>query len=93
MQVTAGGLSHGLTPLQAANPNIHVFDEPAFYLGALWLPYRRDPTSLLDAISATPQAKAIFAHVDVVGRFRKQQPLSRCWFALSLNLPFHTFSQ
>ncbi|KAK9831282.1 hypothetical protein WJX74_010231 [Apatococcus lobatus] len=68
-QVTAGGLSHGLTPLQAANPNIHVFDAPTFYLGALWLPYRRDPTSLLEAIAGTPAAKAIFAHVDVVGAF------------------------
>jgi DNA repair exonuclease SbcCD ATPase subunit len=72
-QVTLGGLVHGLTPLAAAAPDkIHVFDGPAMYAGALWLPYRRDPNEIVAALeSATTKESlplgAIFAHVDVQG--------------------------
>lgn len=83
-QVTLGGLIHGLTPLAAAAPDrIHVFDGPAMYAGALWLPYRRDPNEIAAALEAakgeisltmggaaksTSQLpSAIFAHVDVQG--------------------------
>uniref|UniRef100_A0A061SMF6 Calcineurin-like phosphoesterase domain-containing protein n=1 Tax=Tetraselmis sp. GSL018 TaxID=582737 RepID=A0A061SMF6_9CHLO len=66
-QVTAGGLVHALTPIAACNPNIHVFSRPAEFLGALWLPYRRDPQELRDAVAAAGDIKAVFAHVDVVG--------------------------
>jgi hypothetical protein len=53
-QVSLGGLVHGLTPLAAAAPEkIHVFDGPAMYGGALWLPYRRDPNEIKLALQAT----------------------------------------
>lgn len=51
-QVSLGGLTHSLTALAAANPRIHAFDAPAAFLGALWLPYRRDPAQLEAAIAA-----------------------------------------
>ncbi len=74
-QVTLGGLVHGLTPLAAAAPDkIHVFDGPAMYAGALWLPYRRDPNEIASALEAAKTTgspgsppSAIFAHVDVQG--------------------------
>lgn len=40
-QQTLGGLVHALTPLAAASRWVHVFDRPALYRGALWMPYRR----------------------------------------------------
>jgi len=51
-QATLGGLVHALSPIAAASPNIHVFDGPAVFQDALWLPYRRDRTELLAAIGA-----------------------------------------
>ena len=67
-QVTAGGLSHALTPLAKANPNIVVFDGPTLYGGALWLPYRRNSDELKRAIEETQgEFNAIFCHADVVG--------------------------
>ena len=67
-QVTAGGLSHALTPLAKANPNIVVFDGPTLYGGALWLPYRRNSDELKRAIEDTRgEFNAIFCHADVVG--------------------------
>jgi hypothetical protein len=76
-QVTLGGLIHGLTPIAAAAPDkIHVFDGPAVYAGALWLPYRRDPNEIAAALKAAKggisqpvgeSLSAIFAHVDVQG--------------------------
>lgn len=42
-QVDLGGESHALEPLAAAAPTLcHVFDTPAVWRGALWLPYRCD---------------------------------------------------
>ena len=79
-QVTLGGLTHALTPLAAASPEfIHVFDGPAMYAGALWLPYRRNPHDIVAALKAArlssnaigdgseSDVHAIFAHVDVQG--------------------------
>ncbi|PSC67536.1 ABC transporter (ISS) [Micractinium conductrix] len=51
-QVSLGGEVHALTPLAAANPAIHAFDGPALFLGALWLPYRRDRSRLEAALAA-----------------------------------------
>lgn len=65
-QVSLGGLSHALTPLAAASPLIHVFDEPASFLGALWLPYRRDHADVQAAIDAAGPVDAVFGHADVV---------------------------
>ena len=73
-QVTLGGLTHGLTPLAAAAPHhIHVFDGPALFAGALWLPYRRNSDELIAAVAAAMASEtppqAIFAHVDIQGAF------------------------
>jgi hypothetical protein len=76
-QATPSGREHALTPLAAARPDaVHVFDEPALYAGALWLPYRRDARILAAALAAaaadeeTRQSgglRAVFAHADVAG--------------------------
>ncbi|CEF99525.1 P-loop containing nucleoside triphosphate hydrolase [Ostreococcus tauri] len=67
-QVTAGGMSHALTPLAKANANIVVFDGPTLYGGALWLPYRRNADELKRAIQETKgEFNAIFCHADVIG--------------------------
>ena len=51
-QVTAGGETHALAPLAAANPKfVRVISRPALWRGALWLPYRRDPAALRDAVA------------------------------------------
>ena len=51
-QVTAGGETHALAPLAAANPDfVRVISRPALWRGALWLPYRRDPAALRDAVA------------------------------------------
>lgn len=68
MQVTLTGLQHALTPVEASNPGIHVFQEPALFRDALWLPYRRDPGALHSALRAAPEGlAAVFAHADVAG--------------------------
>lgn len=67
LQVSVGGLSHALTPIAAACPElIHVFDAPACFLDALWLPYRRDHADLKAAIGAAGSIDAVFGHADVV---------------------------
>ena len=66
LQVTLSGLEHSLTPISAACPNVHVFEQPTLFLGALWLPYRRDRNETEAAIRAGGTVKAIFAHADVV---------------------------
>eukprot|EP00192_Tetraselmis_astigmatica_P004575 CAMPEP_0117669004 /NCGR_PEP_ID=MMETSP0804-20121206/11876_1 /TAXON_ID=1074897 /ORGANISM="Tetraselmis astigmatica, Strain CCMP880" /LENGTH=487 /DNA_ID=CAMNT_0005476983 /DNA_START=136 /DNA_END=1595 /DNA_ORIENTATION=+ len=71
-QVTAGGMVHALEPLAAAAPSIHVFDRPTRFMDALWLPYRRDPSLLADAVEAAGSVNAIFAHVDIVGAYMNE---------------------
>ena len=76
-QVDAGGAAHGLTILAAAMAGpAHVFDAPALFLGALWLPYRRARADLRAAVAAAAEAvesgaappiAAVFAHADVAG--------------------------
>ena len=66
LQITIGGLEHGLTPLAEACPALHVMEKPTEFLGALWLPYRRQRAELEAALQAAGTAKAIFAHADVV---------------------------
>ena len=67
----AGGADHALAPLAAALPTCHVFDSPSLFLGALWLPYRRDAGELAAAAAAAASSPspptAVFAHADVVG--------------------------
>jgi hypothetical protein len=57
---------HALAPLQLCAPCIHVFEQPTVFMDALWLPYRRDPNVLSEAVCAAGDVKAVFAHVDVV---------------------------
>lgn len=71
-QVSLGGMVHALTPLAAASPRwVHVFDGPAVYAGALWLPYRRNAHEvaavLREASSSSAGVEAVFAHADVTG--------------------------
>ena len=66
VQVSIGGLEHALTSIAVASPLIHVFDAPTTFLGALWLPYRRDRRQLEEAVAAAGPVKAVFAHADVV---------------------------
>ena len=79
-QVTAGGETHALTPLQAANPeHVRVLSRPTLWRGALWLPYRRDQKTLRDAVDAARAEgatlesggarglRAIMCHADVRG--------------------------
>lgn len=66
VQISIGGLEHGLTPLAEACPAVHVIEQPTQFLGALWLPYRRQRAELEAALQAVGPAKAIFAHADVV---------------------------
>ena len=73
-QVTLGGDVHALTPLQFALQRSHpsqcvVIESPSMFLGALWVPYLRDP-SKLEAVLASQEARtaaAIFCHTDVAG--------------------------
>jgi len=66
VQVTLGGLEHGLTPIAAASPCVHVIEEPTLFLDALWLPYRREHRPLERAIQEAGPVKAVFGHADVV---------------------------
>ena len=66
-QTTIGGLQHALTPLAEACPSMHVFERPAQFLDALWLPYRRQRGEIEAAVrGAEGPVKAIFGHADVV---------------------------
>ncbi|KAJ7549384.1 hypothetical protein O6H91_07G051300 [Diphasiastrum complanatum] len=71
-QVSFGGSTHALVVLEAINPQIKVFDEPTEFLGALWLPYRRDHSLLKKELEQHSAVKAIFAHLDVVGAFMNE---------------------
>ncbi|BBN06555.1 hypothetical protein MPTK1_3g22150 [Marchantia polymorpha subsp. ruderalis] len=71
-QVNMGGQMHALMVLGAVNPLIRVFDEPAEFLGALWLPFRRDHNVIDAALKQHKNVKAIFAHLDVVGAFMNE---------------------
>ncbi|CAK9226938.1 unnamed protein product [Sphagnum troendelagicum] len=68
-QVNVGGEVHALQVLEAANPLIKVLSSPVEYLGALWLPFRRDHNLIKEAVQQSGSIKAIFGHLDVVGAF------------------------
>jgi DNA repair exonuclease SbcCD nuclease subunit len=69
VQVNVGGEIHALQVLEAANPFIKVLSSPVEYLGALWLPFRRDHNLIKEAVQQSGSIKAIFGHLDVVGAF------------------------
>jgi len=59
-------LEHGLTPIAEACPAVHIFDRPTLFLGALWLPFRRDAADLKACLRACGPVNAVFGHADVV---------------------------
>lgn len=65
-QVNFEGSEHGVTPLAAACPAMHIMEVPTLFLGALWLPYRRDHEELKEAMRAAGPVGVLFAHADVV---------------------------
>ncbi|KAG0619717.1 hypothetical protein M758_4G159600 [Ceratodon purpureus] len=68
-QVNLEGQVHALQVLEAANPYIKVLSSPVEYMGALWLPFRRDHSLIEKAVQQHGQIHAIFAHLDIVGAF------------------------
>lgn len=66
-QIPLGGLEHALTPVAVACPNVVRIDKPSVFMGALWLPYRKNTQELEEALQQTAGVKAVFAHADVVG--------------------------
>jgi hypothetical protein len=64
--VNLEGQVHTLQVLEAANPCIKVLSTPVEYLGALWLPFRRDHSVIEKAVQQHGQIRAIFAHLDIV---------------------------
>jgi hypothetical protein len=51
-QVDHAGVKHALTPFDVACPHVHVFDAPAVFNNALWLPYRKDHAPIRNALAA-----------------------------------------
>lgn len=45
---------------------MHIFDRPAVFLDALWLPFRRDAADLEACLRACGPVRAVFGHADVV---------------------------
>ncbi|CAB1108469.1 ABC [Ectocarpus sp. CCAP 1310/34] len=71
-QVTLGGGMHALTPLQFAFTDpmqALVLSEPTLFLGALWIPHRRNNTEMEGLLGSEEArgARAIFCHVDIKG--------------------------
>ena len=77
-QVDVDGSTHALTPLSFALERCKIISQSEVFLGALWLPYRRDLQQLQDSIAkafsedatqsvAAPRPRAIFCHADVAG--------------------------
>jgi len=91
-QVTLGGHSHGLTPLQHAYrvefedkdcniksfPGPLIFSHPTKFAGAFFVPHIRDNT-IMESILQSPEAKeasALFVHADVTGAYMNDLILS-----------------
>jgi len=45
---------------------VHIFDRPTLFLGALWLPFRRDAADLEACLRSCGPVSAVFGHADVV---------------------------
>jgi len=92
-QVNLGGQVHALQVLEAANPYIKVLSDPVEYLGALWMPFRRDHSLIEQAIQQCGSINAIFAHLDVVGAFLNEASQAKEGIEPSVfpqNLPVYT---
>lgn len=73
---------HALEPLvYAFGPDqVVLLSEPAVFLGALWIPYRRSPSlmkSILQAGRARPDVSMIYCHADIRGAFMNDGMRSR----------------
>lgn len=71
-QASQNGLVHALSPIAATCPNVHIFECPALFKNALWLPYRRNSEELVEALHTSlvgddDSIHAVFAHADVAG--------------------------
>jgi hypothetical protein len=97
-QVTLGGTVHGIEPLKYCFPseNVIVIDEPAYYLGALWIPYRRNHQLMEDILLKSTSNKdisMIFCHADVRGAWMNDGMQSRDGMNVSLfpsDLPIYS---
>ena len=70
----AAGAVHALTPIMAANPaHVHVFDKPAIFLDAMWIPYRQAGDAVQSSMEMAQGQKfsAVFCH-SVCKSFVKQ---------------------
>ena len=66
----AAGAVHALTPIMAANPaHVHVFDKPAIFLDAMWIPYRQAGDAVQSSMEMAQGQKfsAVFCHLDLAG--------------------------
>jgi len=75
-QVSICGREHALVPVAAAmQPGLAlVFDEPVVMFDALWLPYRKRPLQLVEALREHgPHVKAVFCHAEIQGAWLNNQ--------------------
>ena len=91
-QVSLGGLVHALEPLVYAFrlDQVLLISEPSICLGALWIPYRRDPTlmqAILKAGADHPDVSIIFCHADVKGAYMNDGMRSREGIEISMFPP------
>ncbi len=73
---------HSLEPLVYAfkSDQILMINEPAVCMGALWVPYRRDPAvlkSVLKAGAAHKDVSMVFCHADVRGAYMNDNMRSK----------------
>jgi len=97
-QVSLGGAVHALEPLvYAFKPDQAVLlSEPALYMNALWIPYRRDTavmSAILQAGTEDKDTSIIFCHTDVQGAFMNDGMRSREGLSIDAfpeNLPIYS---
>ena len=97
-QVTLGGAVHSLEPLLYAfkSEQIFMISEPVVCMGALWVPYRRDPLlmkSILKAGGECSDVTTVYCHADVKGAYMNDGMRSKEGLEISsfpANLPIYS---
>ncbi len=97
-QVTLGGAVHSLEPLLYAfkSEQIFMISEPVVCMGALWVPYRRDPLlmkSILKAGGECRDVTTVYCHADVKGAYMNDGMRSKEGLEISsfpANLPIYS---
>ena len=97
-QVTLGGAVHSLEPLLYAfkSDQIFMISEPVVCMGALWVPYRRDPLlmkSILKAGGESSDVTTVYCHADVKGAYMNDGMRSKEGIeitAFPANLPIYS---